>query len=84
MTEPEDGLWRFDQLEAVTAQPPPRNEFTQIVIGVDPAIGGGDETGIIVAGRHKDGQIWVLVDATTTLATSVIGCDLQTGRKIPR
>ena len=66
MTEPEDGLWRFDQLEAVTAQPPPRNEFTQIVIGVDPAIGGGDETGIIVAGRHKDGQIWVLADATTT------------------
>ena len=32
------------------------------MIGVDPAVGGGDETGIIIAGKDENGLIWVLDD----------------------
>ena len=41
---------------------PDRNDFIRIVVGVDPAIGGANETGIIVAGKTADGHIWVLGD----------------------
>lgn len=68
MLEADDALWRYAQLQKITCSAPPRSEFTQIVVGVDPAIGGDDETGIIVAGRHKEGSIWVLADATTSSA----------------
>ena len=65
MLEPEDALWQYAQLYAVVEPAPSLAEFSQIVVGVDPAIGGADETGIIVAGRHKDNLIWVLDDAST-------------------
>jgi len=63
--EPEDALWHYQQLDSLIEPAPPLSEFSQIVVGVDPAIGGADETGIIVAGRHKDNLIWVLADAST-------------------
>ena len=62
--EPEGGMWRYDRLSQLVEPPPRRAEFRQLVIGIDPAVGGDDETGIIVAGRHKDGLIWVLQDAS--------------------
>ena len=68
MLEADDALWRYAQLQKFTCSAPQRSEFTQILVGVDPAIGGDDETGIIVAGRHKEGSIWVLADATTISA----------------
>jgi len=62
---PEDSLWQYQQLDSLIAPPPPLSEFGQIVVGVDPALGGTDETCIIVAGRHQDNLIWVLEDAST-------------------
>ena len=58
-------LWQREALEALTCEPPLRGEFVRIVVGVDPAIGGANETGIVVAGKAQDGQIWVLADHTT-------------------
>lgn len=45
--------------------------LTRIVVAIDPAASSGpnsDETGIIVAGRGKDGHAYVLEDATATSA----------------
>jgi phage terminase large subunit-like protein len=38
--------------------------LTRVVIGVDPAGGGGDEHGIIVAGKDASGTAYVLADGT--------------------
>ena len=62
LAELPDALWQRAQLEAVTMSPPPRGDFIRLVVGVDPAIGGANETGIIVAGKDKSGHIWVLGD----------------------
>jgi len=40
-----DALFQCDRLEAIRRTPPPRDEFVRVVVGVDPAVGGGDETG---------------------------------------
>lgn len=57
-------LWTRDQLNALVYDMPCRGDMPSIVVGVDPAIGGKDETGIIVAGKDKDGLYWVLEDAS--------------------
>ena len=57
-----NALFRRHDLRAVRGTPPPRDQFVRMVIGVDPAIGGGDETGIIVVGKARDGLLWVLCD----------------------
>ena len=48
-------LFPRDLLQAVTRPPPDRARLHRIVIGVDPAVGGANETGIIIAGRDKGG-----------------------------
>jgi phage terminase large subunit-like protein len=40
-------------------------ELAKIVVGIDPAVTSGeesDETGIVVAGKDRDGQFWILED----------------------
>jgi phage terminase large subunit-like protein len=59
-----DALWKRDaMIEAfrVTALP----ELVRIVVAIDPAVTSGDdsdETGIVVAGRGRDGHLYVLDD----------------------
>lgn len=46
---------------------PHRDLLTHVVVGVDPGLTGhedGDETGVIVVGKDKDDQFYVLADAT--------------------
>lgn len=61
-----DALFRRQDIENYRATPPPRETFIRLVIGVDPAIGGANETGIIVAGKTADHHIWLLGDYTLT------------------
>lgn len=62
LAEVPGALWRRASLEAVHREPPSRDKLVRVVVGVDPAIGGANETGIIVAGKTEDGHIWVLGD----------------------
>ena len=62
--EDPNALWTRETLEQCRDQCPHRDDLTEVFIGVDPALGGGDETGIIVVGRHHDGLLWVLDDAS--------------------
>ena len=64
LTHDPDALWQRPALLALRYAPPQRDRLGLVVIGVDPAVGGGDETGIIVAGQDHDGLIWVLEDAS--------------------
>ena len=72
-------LWRRDELEICRASPPQRCQLQRIVVGVDPALGGPGETGIIVVGKDGNGMIWVLEDASAALppaawAARVVQC----------
>ena len=60
-------LWRHDELVACRAVPPLRRDLQRVLVGVDPALGGPGETGIVVVGRDGDGLIWVLEDASAAL-----------------
>jgi phage terminase large subunit-like protein len=60
-------LWRRDGLAACRAAPPPRRDLQRVVIGVDPALGGPGETGIVIVGKDGEGMIWVLEDASAAL-----------------
>ncbi|WGD51224.1 hypothetical protein QA641_38005 [Bradyrhizobium sp. CB1650] len=58
-------LWQMDWLDRdrVSAAP----ELRRIVVAIDPAVSnneGSDETGIIVAGVARDGQVYVLEDGS--------------------
>lgn len=57
-----DALWTMEQMAKLVMDAPPEDKFTEVLLGVDPAVGGGDETGIIVVGRSQDGKLWVLDD----------------------
>lgn len=59
-----DALWTRDMVQQCRATPPTRAFLTRILIGVDPAIGGPGETGIIVAGKDRSGHFWVLEDGS--------------------
>ena len=61
-------LWTRRNIEAARAIAPPRTALRRILVGVDPAIGGPGETGIIIAGRDHGGLIWILEDASAALA----------------
>ena len=63
-------LWQRPDLEGCRAAPPPRTALARVLVGVDPALGGPGETGIIVAGRDRGGLIWVLEDASAVLPPS--------------
>lgn len=56
-------LWTNDMLDKCRANAP--ESIYRIVLAVDPAASAkGDETGIIVAGLAKDGNVYVLLDAS--------------------
>jgi phage terminase large subunit-like protein len=57
-----DALFQRDMLAAIRRYPPPRKNFVRVVIGVDLAVGGGDETGIVIVGKTAEGDLWVLAD----------------------
>ena len=57
-----DALWTRQVIEQIRGDAPDRNDLMDIVIGVDPAVGGGDETGSIIASKDEKGLIWVLDD----------------------
>lgn len=66
-------LWTRTLLEATRVEVKPEN-FTRIVVGVDPAVTSGensDNTGIVVAGSTADGQYYVLEDATMKASPQV-------------
>lgn len=60
-------LWQRVSLDGCRAAPPARSALVRVLVGVDPAIGGPGETGIIVAGRDQGGLIWILEDASAAL-----------------
>jgi len=55
-------LWTMDSIVKR-----PMAEMQRIVVGVDPS-GGGDDIGIIVAGRGVDGLFYVIEDATCNMS----------------
>lgn len=64
MTELPNALWDRSMIEHCRVEMPSRDILTTVVIGVDPAVEGCDETGIVVAGKTEDGMIWILDDQT--------------------
>jgi predicted phage terminase large subunit-like protein len=61
----EGALWQRQEIQIVKAIP----DMQRVVIGVDPS-GGGDEIGIVAAGKGIDGLFYVLEDATCNLSPS--------------
>ena len=55
-----DALFQRKLLESIRRTPPPRDAFIRIVVVVDLAFGGGDETGIIKVGKTTDDEISML------------------------
>lgn len=64
LAEHEGALWSVSGLAACRHAMPARDSLFRIVVGVDPALGGPGETGIVVAGKDKQGMIWILEDAS--------------------
>ncbi len=63
LTDNPGALWAHDLLDKHrTGGTHPA--LVRVVVGVDPS-GGGDEIGIVVAGRGHDGHAYVLADRTT-------------------
>jgi phage terminase large subunit-like protein len=65
LTDTPGALWTLDVLDKYRVRAAP--ELARIVIGVDPAVTSGkesDETGIVAAGKGRDGRYYVLEDAT--------------------
>ena len=58
-----DALFQRELFEPIRRTPPPRDAFIRMVVGVDPAVGGGDEIGIITVGKTAEGDLWVLAAA---------------------
>ena len=64
-------LWKRSWLDRDRVDTAP--DLTRIVVAVDPAVSsheGSDLTGIIVAGRARDGQIYVLSDVSDRMSPS--------------
>lgn len=63
LTDNPDALWQRDQIEKTRVAAAP--DLARVVVGVDPAATGGDEsdlTGIVVAGLGRDKRGYVLAD----------------------
>jgi len=61
-------LWHRDWIESARLKTAP--PLQQVVIAIDPAVSiGGDETGIIVAGKDAEGQGYILADLSIGGAT---------------
>jgi predicted phage terminase large subunit-like protein len=57
----EGALWRISNLDEHRVLEAPE-DLVRVVVGVDPAGGGADETGIVVVARGRDGHGYVLAD----------------------
>jgi len=57
----EGALWTLDQLDKLRVDKAP-DDLIRCVVGVDPAGGGRDQTGIVVCARGADGHGYVLAD----------------------
>jgi phage terminase large subunit-like protein len=62
LTDNPGAMWAHDLIEA-TRTGGTHPALTRVVVGVDPS-GGGDEIGIVVAGKGHDGHAYVLADRT--------------------
>ena len=63
--EAEGALWTRATIEASRCAMPPRGELSRVVVAVDPpASAEGDECGILVCARLRDGRGIVLADAS--------------------
>jgi predicted phage terminase large subunit-like protein len=72
LTDFEGSLWRRTDLDSCHITEAP--EMASIVVAIDPAMTGGaesDETGIVAAGRGKDGLYYVLADRSGRYAPDV-------------
>lgn len=61
----EGALWTRDLVQVVKTYP----QMQRVVVGVDPS-GGGDQIGIVAAGKGIDGLFYVLEDASCNLSPS--------------
>lgn len=71
-SSPEGGLCKREWIEA-TRLPCAPSETTAIVVGVDPAEGGGrggDDTGIVAASMTADGTVAIIADKSAQLTSA--------------
>jgi phage terminase large subunit-like protein len=65
LDEAPGALWTRDMMEACRCAAPGEDALTRTVVGVDPPAGAdGDECGIVVCGRLRDGRGLVLADCS--------------------
>jgi phage terminase large subunit-like protein len=57
-------LWRTEWIENNRVQKI-IEDLDEIVVGVDPAVGGSCETGIVAAGRASSGNIYIMADRSS-------------------
>ena len=57
----EGALWKIETIDAHRVESAPE-DLQRVVVGVDPAGGGSDETGIVVVARGMDHRGYVLAD----------------------
>jgi len=57
----EGALWSLDEIDKLRVTEAPK-DMLRCVVGVDPAGGGADETGIVTVARGLDGHGYVLAD----------------------
>ena len=65
LDEFEGALWKYSTIESKRCNEQDAPEMERIVVAVDPAVTNkenSDETGIVVAGRGKDGLFYVMAD----------------------
>ncbi len=73
--EDPSALWKQELIDNLRVDPvfPEDPNFVEIVVAVDPSMAAEgereSETGIIVVGRHKNGQCYILEDASLTRPT---------------
>ncbi len=60
--EDSDALWTREMIDKAIMPPPLRKNMTEVMVAIDPAVGGADETGIVVVGRDHNAKMWVLDD----------------------
>lgn len=62
MFDVSDALWTRSVIEKAIKPAPERKNMSEVLLAIDPAVGGQDETGIIVVGRDHQSKFWVLDD----------------------
>ena len=57
--ETSDALWTPTMIEKAVKKPPERKNLSEVMLAIDPAVGGQDETGIVVVGRDHLAKLWM-------------------------